>query len=199
MPRTDAGSTSVTLLKRAGDWGDHLAWTQLQDRYDPLIRRCCQRLGLAGDFADEVRQNTWIEVAKRMKSFAYDPRQSFRGWLWTVCRHKAFDLLEQRRRERILALDERDEPWADDVEGGEDKAAYDGLLREAEEIHAIVRRRVEARTWEAFWLVAVRFWPAREVAEQLGMTIAAVYKASQRVLGMLQAEGRRRSSGGAPD
>lgn len=205
----DDDSTNASLLRKAGDWGDHHAWKQLQDRYDPLIGSCCRSLGLTGEIADEVRQNTWIEVARRMKSFAYDPRRSFRGWLWTVCRHKALDLLEARRRERALALDDRDEgdprflqagawPDRDDDEGrGDRDAAYAALLREAEEIHAAVRRRVETRTWEAFWLVVVQFWPAGEVAEELGTTTAAVYKSSQRVLRMLQSEGRRRRSGDA--
>jgi RNA polymerase sigma factor (sigma-70 family) len=208
MPRKDVGSTSASLLRKAGDWGDHRAWTELHERYDPLIRSCCRSLGLKGEVADGVCQDTWIEVAKRLRSFAYDPQRSFRGWLWTVCRHKAFDLLERRNRDRVFALDDRDEAglsrlrsdqpsdWDDDEE--EHASAYGGLLREAREIHAVVRRRVEARTWEAFWLVVVRFWPAGEVAEQLGMTTAAVYKASQRVLRMLQTEGRRRRSGDAP-
>lgn len=206
MPQEDDESTNVSLLRRAADWGDHQSWIQLQERYDPLIRRCCRSLGLTGEVADEVRQNTWIEVAKRMKSFAYDPRRSFRGWLWTVCRHKTFDLLEQRNREQALALDDRDEdvPSAGRSDGSLDEGddpedEQGGLLREAREIHAAVRNRVEPRTWEAFWLVVVRFWTARETADQLGMTTAAVYKASQRVLAMLRAEAhRRRGVGPSP-
>jgi len=192
MPRSrEQDSTSVSLLRKAVDWDDHPTWTQLQERYDPLIRRCCRRYRLVDEDADEVRQDVWIEVAKRLRSFVYDPRRSFRGWLWTVCRHKCCDFLEKRKRERALPLDDRDEPWAEEDGGGEAQAAYVALLREAEEIQDAVRRRVEARTWEAFWLVAVRFQSAGEVAEQLGMTIAAVYKASQRVQKMLRAEGRR--------
>ena len=187
----DKDSTSASLLRRAVDWDDHRTWTQLQGRYDPLIRRCCLRYRLVGEDADEVRQDAWIEVAKRLRSFVYDPRRSFRGWLWTVCRHKCCDFLERRKRDRSLPLDERDEPWAEEGGDGEARASYAALLREAEAIQDAVRRRVEPRTWEAFWLVAVRFQPAGEVAEQLGMTIAAVYKASQRVQKMLREEGRR--------
>ena len=45
-------------------------------------------LGLYGDSADDVCQETWIEVAKRIRSFVYDTRGTFRGWLWKVCHHE---------------------------------------------------------------------------------------------------------------
>jgi RNA polymerase sigma factor (sigma-70 family) len=108
MSHPDVGTTNPSKLRILSDWGNHSAWVEFQSRYDPHLRRCCARLGLTGEAADEVCQETWIEVAKRLKSFVYDPRGTFRGWLWRVCHHEALDLLDRRKSEQAYSLDERD-------------------------------------------------------------------------------------------
>ncbi len=52
----DAGRTSQTLLDRVRDWGDHPAWTEFHDRYDPMLRRWCVRYALGDDASDELCQ-----------------------------------------------------------------------------------------------------------------------------------------------
>jgi RNA polymerase sigma-70 factor (ECF subfamily) len=51
---------------------------------------------------------------------------------------------------------------------------------------AQVRQRVTEDTWQAFWRTAVDGRPCKQVAEDLGLTIAAVYLARSRVLARLQ-------------
>ena len=149
-------------------------------------------------------------MAKRMKSFVYDPRGTFRGWLWRICHHEAIDLIARRKIEQAFPLDERDEvvrlaPRSFDLEqstgeelpgrlvgDAEANAALAFLFRMAEEIQSDVRRRVEPHTWEAFWLVGVALWTVDEAATHLRMSHDAVYKAKARVTKTLQAEGRRR-------
>ena len=163
MRHADVGTTNPSKLRALEDLRDHLAWVEFQERYEPLLRRCCARLGLPHDSADEVCQETWIEVAKRLGSFVYNPqRGTFRGWLWKVCHHKAMDFLGRRESERTFSWDERDECVSQDpnsVDPGksvEDRAGgalagdeegdsvLTGLFREAEEIQAAVRRRSRA-------------------------------------------------------
>ena len=105
MPQADVGTTSSSQLRAVGDWGNHPAWIEFQQRYDPLVAGCCARFGLHGADADEVRQETWIAVARRMKTFAYDPRGSFRGWVWKVCQHEAMNFLKRRKTEQVFCLD----------------------------------------------------------------------------------------------
>jgi RNA polymerase sigma-70 factor (ECF subfamily) len=52
----------------------------------------------------------------------------------------------------------------------------------------LVRGEFENRTWEAFWRTAVEDRPARDVADELGMSVLAVYKAKSRVLRRLRQE-----------
>jgi len=55
-----------------------------------------------------------------------------------------------------------------------------------------VRQRIQPRTWDAFWLVAVGDWTIERTATTLGMTHTAVYAATERVARMLREEGKRR-------
>ena len=99
-------STCPLLLGEVRDWDNHAAWVRLLARHDPLIRRCCQGLRLNDADEEEVRQETWIEVAKRVRRFRYDPGRSFRNWLWVVCRHKAVSYLRMSGKRRIQSLEE---------------------------------------------------------------------------------------------
>ena len=78
------------------------------------------------------------------------------------------------------------------VEKEERDPALGGFFRETEAIQAAVRRRIEARTWEAFWLVGVVLWTVDETAHHLQMSHWSVFKAKERVTKMLQKEARRR-------
>jgi RNA polymerase sigma-70 factor (ECF subfamily) len=51
-----------------------------------------------------------------------------------------------------------------------------------------IRDDFQERTFQAFWLVAMEDKPAREVAQQLGMTLAAVHQAKYRVAQRLREE-----------
>jgi RNA polymerase sigma-70 factor (ECF subfamily) len=52
----------------------------------------------------------------------------------------------------------------------------------------LARAGVEDRTWQVFWQMTVDKLPAAEVAKQLGMSVAAVYKAKYRVMRLVRRE-----------
>ena len=61
-------STSPTLLREVGDWGNFPAWVAFRDRYDPLLRRWCRGFGIDADGIDEACQRIWIQLANRMRT-----------------------------------------------------------------------------------------------------------------------------------
>lgn len=204
MTLLNDSSTSPTLLRDVSDWEDHPAWVSFRDRYDPLLRRWCRGFGLDDDSIDEVCQRIWIELAERMKTFRYDPTGTFRGWLRRLCESRVLDFLRQRQAGvRLLALDDRDlEREADPLGKSNDLGDTDRaggaadrlrlvLLDEAAKVQAAVRKKVNPRTWDAFWLVAVCEWTVARTANTLGMTHTAVYAARERVARMLRDEGKR--------
>jgi RNA polymerase sigma-70 factor (ECF subfamily) len=168
------------------------------------MERWCRGYGLDRDSTDEVCQRIWIELAGRMKTFEYDPNRTFRGWLRRLCESRVLNFLRQRRVATLPSLDDRTEgPERIASRGSVDPDGADGgddrfhlfLLDEGEKVQAAVRAKVQTRTWEAFWLVAVRDWTVETTAQSLGMTHVAVYAARDRVARMLRAEGKRVSDG----
>lgn len=200
-------ATSPELLRMVADCGDHAAWLRFHGRYDPLLKLWCRGFGLDGDSADEVCQRIWIEVARRMKRFHYDPTRTFRGWLRRLCESRSIDLLRQRKAEAcFVGLDDCVDDRGSGIGGttanavgcnpGEEDDGGCGreLFGEAQQIQEAVRSKVKPGTWEAFWLVAIYDWTVERTAQTLGMTHIAVYAARDRVARMLREEGHRVSS-----
>jgi RNA polymerase sigma-70 factor (ECF subfamily) len=194
--------TSPTLLRRAADWRDHAAWKELVARYDPLIQSWCREYHLDDDFAAEVCQRFWIELADKMRSFRYDPSRRFRGWLRRCFHWRVVDAIRERNREQgtVRSLDDAgcgalessllaSEPsGADDDEPGSRRLL---LLDLGEQVQAAVRSRVHPQTWQVFWHIAIDGWTTRETADVLNMSYLAAHAAHKRVLNRLAEEGDR--------
>lgn len=198
-PNVHAGTTSPTLLNRLRDWRDHEAWVEFVSRYDPEIRLACRRYRLDAETTDELCQDVWVALVRRMSDFRYDPGGKFRGWLGRLCHSRALDLLRKRAKSApVFSLNE--EPAAsspEDFEGeGGPEPPRARLLREAADVQDAVRRRVDGRTWVVFWEIAVEGRSVRETSEAAGMTYYAAFAARKRVGRMLREEGQRRLAGG---
>lgn len=82
------GTTSASLLLRVRDLSDERSWHEFQERYGELILRYCRQRGLQQADSEDVRQQVWINLAKGMRNFAYDPsRGRFRHYLGCVARN----------------------------------------------------------------------------------------------------------------
>jgi RNA polymerase sigma factor (sigma-70 family) len=196
MASKDGNTTNPLLLKKVTVWEDHSAWTEFFKCYDPLIRHWCRGYGLESSTLDDLCQYIWVELAGRMRTYQYDPGRTFRGWLRAFCHSRAVDLLRKRRGGSSKPIDGLvDLGHADPSAGHDDEGAPAprvDLLHLSERAQRAVRQRVEPKTWMIFWRIAVAELPVREVADDLGMTYAAVFAAHKRVVGMLRAEGERR-------
>ncbi len=190
MRPIEGETTDGPLLERLGDWTDHAAWSEFVRRYDRLVRRVVGSYRLDHDAVEEVRQRIWIELAGRMRGYRYDPSRRFRAWLVRLCRGRAVDQWRRRRLERArlgtanaeLAAPERSEV---------DDPARPALLRRAERIQEAVKARVDARTWDVFWRIAVEDARVGDVAESAGISYAAAFAAQKRVRRMLREEAAR--------
>ncbi len=193
----DAGTTNPALLNRLGDWRDREAWVDFVTRYDPVIRLSCRRYRLDADTTEELCQRVWIDLARRMRTFRYDPGKTFRGWLCRLCQSRAIDLLRKKEADAVQSLE--DQPAEslpqdaaldfDDEEGA--ASARPLLVRLAEEVQDAVRRRVDERTWRVFWRIAVHGQSVREASEAAGISYYAAFAAQKRVGKMLREEGQR--------
>jgi RNA polymerase sigma-70 factor (ECF subfamily) len=176
--------TSPTLLRRLRQSPtDQAAWDLFVHRYGPKIFAWSRHQGLQEADAQDVTQSVLLRMATRISSFEVDPSRRFRAWLKTITHHAWVDLVTDRKKP-VGSGDSRIGELLDSVQAREDlinrvEEAYDLELMEA--AMSRVRLQVQARTWEAFQLTAVKGLSGADAASQLNMTISAVFKARSNV------------------
>lgn len=186
-------STSTNLLERVKA-REPEAWQRLVELYGPLVYDWCRQSGVRGEDARDVGQEVFAVVAEGVAGFRRDrPGDSFRGWLWTITRSKICDHFRRLRQEaqarggtdaqQQLAQVPEDPPAPSAVSVAPEVVGE--VERRAVEL---VRPAVEERTWRAFWAITVDGRPAADVADELGMSVPAVYKAKYRVIRQIRRE-----------
>lgn len=141
-----------------------------------------------------MTQVVMLAIVRQIEQFEYDPKGRFRSWLKTIAWRAWADLLRKSEKnpakpgsEACRALIEHAESKDDFLEKMEEES--ERLL--LDEAILIVRQRVQRQTWLAFERATLEGLPGPEVAKQLEMSIASVYKAKQRIQEMLKSEIRR--------
>jgi RNA polymerase sigma-70 factor (ECF subfamily) len=185
-------TTRVTLLTQLRQApSDQAGWDEFVERYGRHIYRWCRRWRLQDADAEDVTQDILVKLTQKLRTFAYDPSRSFRGWLKTVAHHAWRDFLDSPRRARPAAGDSQVQELMLTLEAREDLArkleeVFDLELLEAAKLR--VRLRVAPHTWEAFRLLALEGLPVAEVAARVRLQVAMVYVAKSKVQKMLREE-----------
>ncbi len=198
---TDLIPTRRTLLTRLKDWGDQAGWQEFFDTYWRLIYSVAVKAGLTDTEAQEVVQETLLEVAKKMPGFRYDPALgSFKGWLLHTTQWKISAQFKRRRRERqevhlpedngtaTRAIDRLPDPVSLDWNQVWETEWERNLLEAALEK---VKVRVSPAQFEIFYLHVVKEQSVKEVAATLEVSAAQVYLARHRVGRLLRSELKR--------
>ena len=189
----DSFVTRPSLLIRIKDSQDADAWGQFIDIYSPLIYRFGRKKGLQDADAADLTQDVLRAVSGAIERLNYEPRiGKFRGWLFTVAQNKLRDQLSKRNRHPRGSGDTQLRSFLENQPDSEDTLSalwdqeYDRCLFEWASDR--VRPRFQQKTWDAFWQTSVEGTAARQVAEQLDITVGAVYIAKSRVLADLKTE-----------
>jgi RNA polymerase sigma-70 factor (ECF subfamily) len=204
---SDAPGTSLatrpSLLARLSSGDDSQSWQEFYRTYGGLIRFFAAKAGLTPDEAEEVVQETAIGVARGLPNFIYDPKVCrFKTWLLNLTRWRIQDQLRRRRPGGPQTPESGREPQCssnDDTAtinriadpaiiefGAEWDAAWDNnlLARALERL----RSRIDERQFQVFDLNVLKGWPAAEVAQTLGISVARVYLTKHRVSAALKKE-----------
>jgi RNA polymerase sigma-70 factor (ECF subfamily) len=192
MTRDSGLVTSASLLAQLRqEVASQAAWDEFVRRYGPLIHTWCRRWRLQEADVHDVTQTVLVKLADKMRTFAYDPALSFRGYLKTLTRYAWCDFLEAYKRPGAGTGDSEVVLVLESVEAREDLVQQLNEQFDQEvfaEARDRVQKRVEPHTWEAFLLTAVEGLSGAEVAGRLGMKVATVFKARSKVQMMLQDE-----------
>jgi len=101
MTKPDAKLAERVLIIRC-QLRDRQALTELIERYERPVRYFIRRLADDADLADELFQDTWLTVIRKIDTLA-DP-EKFATWLYQIARNRVYE--EFRRKKRVVELDE---------------------------------------------------------------------------------------------
>ena len=190
--------TRRSLLSRLKNWNDQESWQDFFDTYWKLIYGAAIKSGLSDVEAQEVVQETVITVTKKIKEFKTDPAfGSFKAWLLHLTRWRIADQLRKRRRpgganwrrtdktSTTSTVEKIPDPAGLELESIWDEEWEKNLIDAALER---VKRQVNARQYQIFYLYMIKKLSVRSVAKSLGVNIGQVYLAKHRVGGLVKKE-----------
>jgi RNA polymerase sigma-70 factor (ECF subfamily) len=182
-PTGSSPSTSLTLLERARR-NDAAAWQQMLEVYGPLVYSWCRREGLQAADTDDLFLNVMGAVARGLGRFRKErPGDTFRGWLRVITRNEIADYWRRVSREPPAAGGTDHAQTLTEVPSPAEDEEERGLLRH---VWGVIQREFSGPACEAFWRTAVDGRDPADVAGDLGMSVAAVYKARSRVRAWLK-------------
>ncbi len=190
--------TRRSLLGRLKNVEDQDSWEDFFNTYRRLVYGVAIKAGLTDAEAQDVVQETFITVSKKMQGFQYDPAiGSFKSWLRHTTQWRISDQFKKRRKDRpggamhltmpdSTATIERipdpagsklEEIWEAEWE----KKMFDAALEK-------VRPQVRANQYQLFDLYVLKQWPVQKVAQALSVSVGRVYLAKHRISALLKKE-----------
>jgi RNA polymerase sigma-70 factor (ECF subfamily) len=184
--------TRKSLLLRA-QTGEENAWKDLTDLYRPLIIGWLRRQGVAPRDLDDLSQEILLSVVKYLPGFEHSGCPgAFRSWLRTIVCSRTVDYWRgidagkqaSSTSDAATALEQIEDPNSDlNRRWDEDHDRYVlGCLLD------LVAEEFEPTTLNAFRRVTLDGVSGAEAAEELGLTVPAVYMAKSRVLKRIRQE-----------
>lgn len=179
--------TNESLLQRVKSMDAHEAWREFFQHYWQVIRRYARKLGLKTHQADEVLQETMIDLMRILPEFDYDRRKGrFRNFLLTIVHRKSLAVLRRTRREASIGR-----PFADAAaDTGLDQVAKEAEERWRESIRDTLLARLsqecDQETFAIYRAYVLEGCPANEVARLHGVKVNAVYQIKNRITQRLQ-------------
>ena len=192
-------ATRRSLLSRLKESDAQESWSQFFDTYWRLIYTTALNAGLTDWEAQEVVQETILTVARKIKSFRYDPVVgSFKGWLLTIVRWRIADQFRKRPQQiqpprarprtetqGTATIERVADPGAIDLDAIWEEEWQRTLFAAA---LARVKREANARHYQMFDLHAVKEWPVQKVAQTLGVSAGQVRLAKHRITILMRRE-----------
>lgn len=164
----------VECLKR----GDDEAFAGLLDRYQGKVYRLAMNLTRNPEDAEEVMQDVFLTVYRKIESF--NGRAAFSTWLYRITANTALIKLRGRRREPHLSIEEAGPVFTADGSFARPVADWSDLPENhllTAELRQVLEQAIEALPLDSKAVVVLRDIEGlsnREVAEILGTTVLAV-------------------------
>ncbi len=178
----ELNQTRYTLLQRACNLHDELAWEEFVDHYRRFIFYILHKLGVAPGDVEDLAQQVLLSLTRDLTNYDRS-RARFRTWLSTVIRNAALmHFRKQRsRQERIRVFGEEQS-----IESMAQASEIDRRIEQ--EWAAYVADLAMQRVRAVFQGQAITVFElgldglsAAEIAERTGLSVASVYTLRKRV------------------
>ena len=186
----DVTRNSLLLRARAGEAD---AWEDLIGLYRPLIVGWLNRQGVPARDLDDLTQDILLSVVKQISTFEHSGRRgAFRSWLRVIACRRTADYWRGADSgatpaggsSAAVALGQVADPESDlNRRWGEEHDRY--VVRCLLEM---VEQEFEPATVRAFRRLALDGASGAEAAQELGLSVPAVYMAKSRVLQRIRQE-----------
>lgn len=210
MKNVDLEHESKTLVLAKA--GDHGAFEQLVEPYQRELRVHCYRILGSFEDAEDMLQETFVRVWKRLDSF--EGRSSLRAWLYKIATNACLDALDSRRVRGLprelyaqgnpnnpLPQPAREviwiEPFPDALVDPQPNIYPEARYEVLESItlaFMAALQKLPGRQRAALLLCDVLGWRSAEAAEILDMTTAAINSALQRARETMKQPVERKST-----
>lgn len=185
--------TSPSLILRLRNRDDLDAWQQFAEIYQPLVFRLAVQRGFQHSDASDIAQEVLLRVAGAIDRFVPAPeRGSFRAWLNRIARNFMITFLQKQQRQPVACGQDSVADLMAVVPDSHDLTSEEFDHELARQVFAWAAKKVEAgcqpSTWQAFWRTTVNDEDAAIVAEQLNVSVGAVYVARSRIIQRLKRE-----------
>jgi len=188
--------TPTEWLKRVRNPDDSEAWEWFYQRYQPLILRYALKRKLNFSDAEDLVQETLIELIKRLRDFEYDgARGKFRCWVLNLTQWRIINFFQRKQgttgRERDLSLDDNHATarWGEALAADTAAEAWERDWQRA--LFTAALRELTPKGVQVIDLLMVKELSVEDTARLLGMTHTHVYATKSRALAALRAAIRR--------
>ena len=180
--------TRNSLILRIRDRDDAESWREFVSIYEPVIHKTAMRRGMQHADASELVQRVLLAVARAVDRFEPDQdRARFRTWLYRIT-HNEFCKQYSASRRLVASGDSKIQEQLTNIPNSPDDEMFITEYRRSVFRWAAkaVQPTVRPSTWQAFHRTGVEGESVESVAEQLGLTVGAVYVARSRVMAKLR-------------
>jgi RNA polymerase sigma-70 factor (ECF subfamily) len=188
------GHVREFLRRRSHDLAPDALLTQAWDRfyrtYARVLRRMATEFRLDREETEDVIQEVWARIIGHFAQFEQQVGSSgFRGWLYTLIRNRALDLIRWKARHpiwRLARTSEQREP-IDPGPGPADEGEARGDCELVHLLLAHLQKKVSATNYRLLHMRWLEGRPVADVAFSLNLSQRQVVYRQQRVLRKLRA------------
>lgn len=186
-------STSISLIDRLRTQGDEESWNRLVTIYSPLLKDWLERYQVQASDADDLVQEVMLAIAKDLQQFEHRGREGcFRSWMRAILVNRLRGFWRARARrpstpgylgieQQLVQLEDPTSALSQAWNLEHDRYVLRQLLR-------LVEPHFSTKTWQAFYRVTFDDARPDAVAQELGLSVNAVFIARSRVLSRLRQE-----------